>query len=185
MRLIFLNFPRRFLRAFTLLELLTTVLIVAVLLSLAVPAFSNSLARSRQSAEINALFHAFYLARKESIRRRALVSLCPTNDQRSCAPGRDWSGGWLLFENTQRADPPVLAPGAPLILAHSGAGRVHITANRRGFTSRGIRKRATNGTLVFCDPKRRIAARALVVSYTGRPRIADRRRNGESYDCAD
>jgi len=185
MRLIFLNFPQRFLRAFTLLEVLTTVLIIGVLLSLAVPSFAKSLARSRQSAEINALFHAFYLARKESIRRRALVSLCPTNDQRSCAPGRDWSDGWLMFENTARSDPPVMAPGAPLILAHTSTRELRITANRRGFTSRGIHKRATNGTLVFCDPKGRIAPRALVVSYTGRPRIADRRQDGRSYDCAD
>ena len=185
MRLIFLNFPRRVLYGFTLLELLTTVLILGVLVSLAVPAFSKSLARSRQSAEINALFHAFYLARKESIRRRVLVSLCPTQDGRSCSPGRDWSDGWLLFENGERSDPPVRATGAPLILAHSVNEGVRITANRRGFTSRGVRKRATNGTLIFCDPGRRIAARALVVSYTGRPRVAERRRNGEEYGCAD
>ena len=185
MSLIYKGFSRRSSSAFTLLELLTTVLVAAVLLSLAVPAFSKSLARSRQSAEINALFHAFYLARKESIRRRALVSLCPTKDSLSCAPGRDWSHGWLLFENTQRSDPPVIAPGGQPILAHGGTGKVRITANRRGFTSRGVRKRATNGTLVFCDPGGRIAARALVVSYTGRPRIAHARRNGERYDCAD
>ena len=185
MRLIYKGFSHRSSGAFTLLELLTTMAVAAILLSLTVPAFSKSLARSRQSAEINALFHAFYLARKESIRRRTFVSLCPTNDSRSCAPGRDWSDGWLLFENPQRADPPVLTPGAPPILVHGGTGEVRITANRRGFTSRGIRKRATNGTLVFCDPGSRVPARALVVSYTGRPRIADRRRNGEEYDCAD
>jgi len=185
MSLIFMAFPRRYLRAFTLLELLTTVLVVSALVSLAVPAFSKSLARSRQSAEINALFHAFYLARKESIRRRARVSLCPTNDGRSCAPGRDWSNGWLLFENAPGTDPPVMAPGASPILAHGSTGRVRIAANRRGFTSRGVHKRATNGTLVFCDPEGRIAARALVVSYTGRPRIADATRSGGHYDCAD
>ncbi len=174
-----------FQRGFSLLELLVTVLLAALLLALGVPALTESLARQRQTSEINALFHALYLARKESIRRREFVALCPSPDGRRCAPGRDWSRGWLLFENTDRDEPPVNDPGEALILVHQTGGDVRVTANRRGFSSRGIRKRATNGTFVFCDPEGRIASRALVVSYTGRPRVASRKRDGEAYECAD
>ncbi|MEO1247982.1 MAG: GspH/FimT family pseudopilin [Pseudomonadota bacterium] len=173
-----------FYKGFSAIELLTVLLVAGIVLSLSVPSFGKALARSRQSAEINALFHALYLARKESIRRKTRVSLCPSRDGSACAPGRDWSRGWILFENTDRDEPPVNDPGEPVILVHSGGQHVRIEANRHGFTSRGTRKRATNGTLVFCDVAGRIPARALVISYTGRPRVADTRRGGETYACS-
>ena len=170
-------------RGFGLLELVVTIVIVATLLVLALPSFSRTLARSRQTAELNALFHAFYLARKESVRRQRLVSLCPVADSASCSEGADWSRGWLLFENTDRDEPPERDTGEPVILVHRTSGEMQISANRRGFTSRGIRKRATNGTFVVCDAENRIPAKALVVSYTGRPRVASSHRNGEPYSC--
>ncbi len=176
---------RLFYRGFSLLELLVTVLVAAIILSLGLPALDRSIARNRQRAELNSLFHALHLARKESIRRRELVSLCPSIDGRRCNPGRDWSRGWLLFENSDRDEPPRIDPDETVILARSSATGMRVTANRLGFTSRGIRRRATNGTLVVCDPEERIEPRALVVSYTGRPRIAARKTDGNPYTCAD
>jgi len=172
-------------RGFSLLELLVTVLVAGLLLGIGVPSFSGFLASNRQTAEINALFHALYLARKESIRRRQMVSLCPSPDGKRCSPSADWSAGWLLFENTDRDVPPRNDPGEAVILVHSVRPGVRIEANRRGFTSRGVRKRATNGTFVVCDSASRVPAKALVVSYTGRPRVARRRVSGEAYACAD
>ncbi len=162
-----------------------TVLVAAIVLGLGVPSFAQAIAKGRQRAELNALFHGFYLARKESIRRRARVSLCPSTDGASCAPGTDWSAGWILFENHGDEAPPLRDTGEPLILSHSADALLTITANRNGFTSRGIRKRATNGTLVVCDPAGRVPPRGLVVSYTGRPRIAEHEPNGDPFQCAD
>lgn len=170
---------------FSLLELLMTMLVASLVLSLGVPSLATTLAKSRQTAEINALFHALYLARKESLRRRQVVSLCPSTDGRSCRPGRDWSSGWIMFENADRDEPPERDAGEALVYSHAASAGLRITANRRGFTSRGVRKRATNGTFVVCDRAARIAPKALVVSYTGRPRVARRQRNGAAYACAD
>lgn len=172
-------------RGFSLLELLVTMLVASLILGLGVPSFTAMLARNRQTAEVNALFHALYLARKESLRRRQVVSLCPSANGHRCQPGRDWSAGWILFANTDRDQPPQRDTGEALVYAHTVADGVRITANRRGFTSRGVRKRATNGTFVICDKAARIVPKALVVSYTGRPRVARRQRNGKTYACAD
>jgi type IV fimbrial biogenesis protein FimT len=172
-------------RGYTLLELIVTVLIAAIVLTVGLPSLGKTLAKSRQSAEIDALFHAFHLARKESLRRRGLVALCPRRGPDSCEPGGDWSRGWLLFANLDRDEPPERDAGEPVILAHAPAPNLRITANRRGFTSRGIRKRATNGTIVVCDAADRIPGKALVVSYTGRPRVARHQRNGSAYECTD
>ena len=172
-------------QGFTLFELLITMLLIALISSLAVPSLAGSMARQRQTVEINALFHAIHLARKESIMRRKVVSLCPSLDGLKCTPGRDWSAGWLMFENKDRDSPPRIDDGEPVLASHRAGDRVRISANRKGFTLRATFLRATNGTFVFCDPKQRITPKALVVSYTGRPRVARHTSNGELYSCAD
>ena len=170
---------------YALLELLLTALLLAILLTLTMPSLSATLARHRQHAELSALFHAFHHARKESIMRRRVVSLCPSNDGQTCGESADWSSGWLMFENADRDSPPRRDPGEILLLSHRVDPTLRIAANRRGFTLRATDQRATNGTLVVCDRARRIRARALVVSYTGRPRVTLEDRRGRSYACAD
>jgi len=172
-------------QGFTLFELLITMLLIALISSLAVPSLAASLARQRQSVEINALFHAIHLARKESIMRRKVVSLCPSLDGRKCTSSRDWSTGWLMFENKDRDSPPRIDDDEPVLYSHRVSDHVRISANRKGFTLRATFLRATNGTFVFCDPEQRITPKALVVSYTGRPRVARHTPNGELYSCAD
>ena len=172
-------------RGYTLYELLLTLTVVAVLVGLGLPSFSSMAARNRLHVEINALFHAIHLARKESIMRRRVVSICPSVDGLTCEPSRDWSTSWLMFENTDKDEPPRRDPGEPLLQAHIVSEHVQIMANRRGFTLRATQKRATNGTFVVCDRADRVTPRALVVSYTGRPRVTQKTRRGEPYSCAD
>ena len=43
----------------------------------------------------------------------------------------------------------------------------------------------TNGTLIFCDRAGRARPRALVISYTGRPRVAYEDTRGRPYRCPD
>jgi len=175
----------RIVRGYTLYELLMTLALVAVILGLGLPSFSGIAARHRLHVEVNALFHAIHLARKESIMRKRVVSLCPSLDGLNCEPGRDWSTGWLMFENTDKDEPPRRDEGEALLQAHIVAENIRIMANRRGFTLRATQKRATNGTFVVCDRADRVAPKALVVSYTGRPRVTDKTRRGEPYNCAD
>ncbi|NCF73089.1 MAG: prepilin-type N-terminal cleavage/methylation domain-containing protein [Gammaproteobacteria bacterium] len=172
-------------RGFTLYELLITVTLIALISGLAIPSFAANLARQRQRVEIDALFHAIHLARKESIMRRKVVSLCPSLDGQSCSGSRDWSSGWLMFENSDRDSPPSVDANEPVLVSHRVDDAVVISANRKGFTLRATFLRATNGTFVFCDPKDRIKPRALVISYTGRPRVAVLTTDGELYSCAD
>ena len=170
---------------YSLLELLLTIAVAAMLLTLGLPSFSSLKARNAQRVEINALFHAVHLARKGSIMRKQVVSLCPTANGVSCSPGRDWSGGFLVFENSDRDEPPELDDGEILLYRHLASPSMKITANRRGFTLRATFLRATNGTLVVCDRAGRVRPRALVISYTGRPRVAEKTPRGRPYFCAD
>ena len=176
---------RREYLGFTLYELLLTVALIAILASISVPSFSATLARAHQASELNSLFHAIHLARKESIRRRQVMTVCASSDGQSCLDDRDWSSGWILFNNRDRDSPPQVDAGESVILSHTVDDSVRITANRRAFTLRATFRRATNGTLVACDRQGRVPPRALVISYTGRPRVAAEKPDGSRYSCAD
>jgi type IV fimbrial biogenesis protein FimT len=170
---------------FTLYELLLTLLLIGLLASLSLPEFSGTLARARQTTEINALFHAIHLARKESIRRRQIMTVCASADGRSCLPSPEWSGGWLLFNNIDADSPPQVDPGETVVIAHVVDASLEVVANRRAFTLRATQRRATNGTIIVCDRPGRVPPKALIVSYTGRPRVADARGDGTAFSCAD
>lgn len=170
---------------YSLYELLMTLTLFSLLVMLGIPSFSGTLARSRISVEINALFHAVHVARKESIMRRQVVSICPSSTGVDCEPGRDWSAGWLMFTNHDRDQPPRVDPGEPILQIHQVVDNVRISSNRTGFTLRATQLRATNGTIVVCDEAARAPAKALVISYTGRPRVTFEDRNGDGYSCSD
>lgn len=172
-------------RGFSLLELLLTITIAALILGLGLPSFGKLAARARQGVAIDALFHAVHLARKESITRRQVVSLCPSFDGRQCTPGKDWSGGFLIFENRDRDEPPHVDGGEPVLHRHASPENLTIRANRRGFTLRSTFRRATNGTIVVCDSAGRVPPKALVISYTGRPRVALETPRGAPFSCAE
>lgn len=169
---------------YSLYELLVTLSVAAVVLSVGVPGFSELLARQRQHVEINALFHALHGARKQSIASRRVVSLCPSPDGEQCRPSRDWSSGWILFVNSDRDSPPQVDADEEILARHTVDASVRLTANRRGFTSRGTWLRTTNGTFVACDRAGRVEPRALVVSFTGRPRAATHTPDGRAYACS-
>ena len=168
---------------FTLYEMLLTLLLIAAIAGFGVPMLAQTSARARINVEIDALFHAVHLARKESIMRRQVVSICPSPDGRQCLPGRDWTSGWILFNNRDRDEPPAIDSGEPVLQVHRAGENLRISANRRGFTLRSTGKRATNGTIVVCDAGSRVPPKALVISYTGRPRVATANPGGEPYSC--
>ena len=71
---------------YSLYELILTIGLVALITSLGVPSFGRMLADHRLKVEVDALFHAVHLARKESVVRRRAVTLCPSPDWHNCGP---------------------------------------------------------------------------------------------------
>ena len=176
---------RQKIRGYSLLELLMTLGLLTIILTLGVPSFGNISANQRLMTQTNALFHDVHRARKESVVRRRVVSLCPTFNGEACEPGSDWSAGWMMFVNLDRDWPAVRDPGELVLRRYQTGRSARIMANRRSFSLRSTELRATNGTVIFCDPAGRGTARALVISYTGRPRVAYKTRRGKPFKCAD
>lgn len=84
---------------FTLIEMMVTLTLLAILIALVTPSFRGLLADNRATAQANALVGSLMLARSEAIKRNAPVVLCRSNDGASCA-GSEWEDGWLIWADT-------------------------------------------------------------------------------------
>ncbi|WP_281400811.1 GspH/FimT family pseudopilin [sulfur-oxidizing endosymbiont of Gigantopelta aegis] len=87
---------------FTLIELMITIAIAAILLSLALPSFDRTLRTNRTTTQANSVHTALNIARSEAIKRSSAVTVCASNDQtspRSCSGANDWSVGWIIFQD--------------------------------------------------------------------------------------
>lgn len=114
-------------KGFTLIELMVTIAVLAIVVTVAAPSFSGLLADNRASALANELQGALQLARSEAIKRRETVTVCRSNaDQDECADGTNWAGGWLV----------ALADGEVIKVWDPAAGAV-IVGPTAGISFRG------------------------------------------------
>lgn len=170
---------------YSLYELIMSLGLLAIVLGLGVPSLSYFVADKRLRTQADALFHAVYLARQQSITSRRIITLCPSVDGENCDPEHRWTAGWILFANRSGGDERRRDTGEPVVWRHSGSDApLEIRSNRATYSFRSTERRATNGTITLCDPEDRAPARALVISYTGRPRVAYRDSRGRPYRCA-
>jgi type IV fimbrial biogenesis protein FimT len=81
---------------FTLIELMVTLGIAAILLTIAVPSFEETIRNNRLTAQTNDLVTSFNLARSEAIKRRSTVAVCTSSDQATCNDAAAWADGWIV-----------------------------------------------------------------------------------------
>jgi type IV fimbrial biogenesis protein FimT len=156
--------------AFTLVELLVTLAVLAFALMIAVPSFTSLSRSNRTVSETNALIGALNLARSEAAKRNINVSVCTSNDGATCAQGIGWNDGWIVFEdgNTQGTvdgGDTVLRVFGKLSQANqispSAALANFITYKPDGFST-------AQGHFILCDDSGTASARDISVSRTGR-----------------
>jgi type IV fimbrial biogenesis protein FimT len=167
---------------FTLIELMVTIAIAAILLSIAMPLFDNVALSTKLSAYANNLVASTLLARGEAIKRNAVVSLCVSSDGTSCGTG-GWEQGWLVMCNTtdnMYCDPagtgtlviqyqPAVPPGWKIREAGALTNIVFQPTGTGG----------TSATLTVCRATPSVGGqeRAVRISATGRPSVT-KTRNG-------
>ncbi len=169
---------------FTLVEVIVTLAIAAIVLSIGVPSFQSYIQNSRQTTAVNELATALQLARNSAITQRTRVVLCKSNNTSVAAPtcrtgagSGDWLQGWMIFTDPNNSG--TLDGGETILRVHgaidsntnvSFAGNNNVT-NRVSFNAQGIAL-GSNGTILYCDPRGNVFAKALVISVGGQIRQA-------------
>jgi type IV fimbrial biogenesis protein FimT len=139
-------------KGFTLLELLVTVSITAILLAVGVPSYVTFIDNNRVTSQANNLLYGFNMARSEAIKRGAEVRLVSVT-------GSDWSGGWNLVADTNNDSDYVDA--ADILMqweALNGDGSLAIAATNSptdtyvAFSSRGSLSPSNASFILTLEP---------------------------------
>jgi type IV fimbrial biogenesis protein FimT len=174
------------LRGLSLLELLVTLGMTGMVLLVGVPAIDTLHARTLQTAEINRFIRHLQLARSSAIKSGRDHVLCPSNDSLSCLESTRWEYGYILFEDGNEDEirdrhESIIGVGQTSnrfgIAMRSTMGRKHIIYRADG------RSAGSNLTLTFCDPENDIPPKAVILSNSGRPRVAATRWDGSPLTC--
>ena len=127
-------------KGFTLIEMMVTVVLMGILISMTVPL--GSMVETFRLNYINQrLYASSALARSEAIKRGARVSICRSADSgTTCDPSNsNWSAGWVVFVNPNNND--AIDSGEEVIRVYNAvSSNLGITwngGNRLTFIPRG------------------------------------------------
>lgn len=87
-------------RGFTLVELMVTLFVMAILVMIAAPNFRDLLRRNQVSSAANALLADIAYARSEAVTRGNIVSICASTDHESCSGDSAYESGWIVYTYT-------------------------------------------------------------------------------------
>lgn len=162
---------------FTLVELMIGIVILAVLATVAVPAFNDAATNSRLTSYANTFSASLRMARSEAIKRNAAVKMCPSSDGANCATTGDWQQGWIVFQDTD--DDGVLDSGETRFLQEPalssdyvlGEGSTPPTALK--FLGSGMSGLSAQLDLTLCraTPDPGSKKRTLSIDVTGRAKV--------------
>lgn len=139
---------------FTLIELMITLVIAAVVIGLATPSFTSLIQGNRARAMAEDFASALNYARTEALKLSSRVTICASNDGMTC--GGDWTDGWIIFQDfavNNNQDPVVTLNGVNNVFRATGRAKerslIDLTSNNVAisfvrFTNLGALAR-TNG----------------------------------------
>jgi len=161
---------RMYTKGFTMIELMVTVALVAILAGIGIPSFNSFIAQNRVIASINEFHTGLRLARSEAVKRNANVVFCASSNQTTCTGS--WGSGWLVYQdldgdNTVDSN-EIIRVGDAVQTGYAltfSSGSSAITFLPRGMTNN------QSGTFKLCD-RDKVASRArgIILLTTGATR---------------
>ncbi len=169
-------------KGFTLLELMVTLAIAAILATTAMPGFTQSIVKNRLTTYNNELVGALNLARSEAIKRNQQVIVRKT--------GANWENGWHVFVDIDRSSPAsdanrfndngdttLCETDEDCVLRVYSALPAGYTLQTNSFTNfirykpSGRISLSTGGTFAICENNNTSLSKEIIVITTGRTRL--------------
>ncbi len=171
----------------SLIELLITISILSLLISLAAPGFRDAVARQRISAQTQQLHTSLILARSEAVKRGIPVTMCPraAGGTTCLTEFERWESGWMLFLDTDEDNET--DAGEEIVRFYDQADGLQIQWNRSvplTYDAKGFIAGMSGGTFTICDPATEAThPRAIIISMNGRPRVSSTTSGGAALEC--
>ncbi|MBI2319513.1 MAG: GspH/FimT family pseudopilin [Betaproteobacteria bacterium] len=153
---------------FTIIELMITIVILAVLSSIAAPAFREMMVASRVRSAASDLYETVLLARSEAIKRNAAIDIVPS--------GGNWAGGWTV---------QVTSDGT-VLSTHEALDAVTVTANSSGNLSFRLDGRVSTNVrqmVLYTGEYATIQARCVYIDAAGRPSVRTDKDGNAANGC--
>jgi type IV fimbrial biogenesis protein FimT len=145
------------LRGFTLIELMITLAVMAILITAALPSFNEFIKNNRLTTQANDFIAAMNLARSEAIKRGASINISSTSGD------GNWSGGWRITDT-----------GGNIIRitqALTGNSTLTSTNGVAQFQYRADGLINTPDTLSLCDDRGGETGRTITINTVGRASV--------------
>ena len=176
-------------RGFTLPEVLTTLGVLGVSLSLAVPGLDSITRSNLRATGINELVATLHVARSEAITRNTRIAICPSADGQHCGDV-DWDAGWIRFADPNgdfRLGPQEVVLGASPAVAGL---RIQSTTFHRGLgyapSGRPLAPDSDqhSGDFTICAVADEADPQVVHVGPAGAPTLATRQADSRELDCS-
>lgn len=117
----------KFARGFTMIEMMVTVTIAAILLGIGVPSFRSLIASQKLKAAASSLQTHLNMTRAEALKRNATVTMAPNLST-------DWKTGWKIMEPVTNtvlftAAATTVTITGPASIKYRGSGRMDATVD--------------------------------------------------------
>jgi len=170
-------------RGFTLIELIITIAIAGILMSLALPSFKKTLQNNKLTSMHNELLSSLSLARNTAISRGSFATLCKSNQAGdNCDSSASWKDGWIIFLDNDDSgsvnnDEEVIALNNALPKKVS----INFSRNRVTYGAQGYAI-GYSGVFTFCDDLDNDNKKGMIISNNGHIRVATS--NSELGGCS-
>jgi type IV fimbrial biogenesis protein FimT len=168
---------------FTMIEVLVTITVVAVLVSAAAPSFKITIQNGRISSQANDFLGALLYARSQAITVNSDVVVCTSTNGTSCANATDWSGGWLVGTGTPASITTVLRVHEAIT---SGSTLQNDAHAKNVVFKGGSGAPGSNIYFSLCDSRGESNGRSIYLSTIGEARVSPtvgKQINGADLDC--